>query len=275
MKRTGKAVVLAMLFAAVSASAAVKTNLIRIKVLDSETHSVLIDDSGVPKNCDQVNFDAYCHNSRSTQVTNTVLVQEGDKPPYRITCTVDMKFSRCIALPRGASFDAKREKRGLTVYYADDSGKMRKQLYVLVAQESSKEDERNQQEGASVPVSTTGEAVAGSSASPSPAASPAPAPKSASAPSESPTPAQSPGPAQTPASVTSNSQAVRCSFSSTPVGAEITLDGKYVGSTPSTVNVAPGAHAVVISMPGFAQWKRDLTVTTGSELTVNAVLEKQ
>jgi len=31
---------------------------------------------------------------------------------------------------------------------------------------------------------------------------------------------------------------------------------------------------VVVSMAGFVQWKRELTVEAGSELTVNAVLEK-
>ena len=34
-------------------------------------------------------------------------------------------------------------------------------------------------------------------------------------------------------------------------------------------------HSVVLSMPGFAQWKRDLTVMPGSDLTVGATLQKQ
>lgn len=269
MKGCGR-VVLALLLAGLPAGAAVKNSLIRIKILDSETHSVVIDDSGIPKNCDQVNFDAYCHNSRSTQVTNTLLVQEGDKPPYRITCTVDMKFSRCVPLPKGSSFDARREKRGLTVYYADDNGKVRKQLYMLMAQGEGAES-------VSVASSAGGtrESVASSVSSSSvsaPLASPAPRASSAQAPSAS-SSSSSAAQAATPAA--SESQAtVRCSFSSTPAGAEITLDGKYVGSTPSVVNVTSGAHAVVISTAGFAPWKRDLTVMAGSELTVNAVLEK-
>src|ERR1700691_1841893 len=48
-----------LLFAVLCASAAVK-EAIRIKVLDSETHSVVIDGSGVQRNCEQVKFDAYC-----------------------------------------------------------------------------------------------------------------------------------------------------------------------------------------------------------------------
>ena len=124
------------LLMAMWASAAVNNN-IRIKVLDSETHSVVLDDSGVPKNCDGVNFDAYCHNSKAVQLTNTMLVQEDDQSPFRISCSVDTRWSRCTPLPSGESFDARREKRGLLVYFADDNGKMRKQLYSLVATEAA------------------------------------------------------------------------------------------------------------------------------------------
>lgn len=67
---------------------------------------------------------------------------------------------------------------------------------------------------------------------------------------------------------------VKCSFTSTPAEAEISMDGQYIGSTPSMVRVKTGTHEVVVSMPGFAESKRELTVAPGSELTVNAVLEK-
>jgi hypothetical protein len=55
---------------------------------------------------------------------------------------------------------------------------------------------------------------------------------------------------------------------------EITLDGKYVGNTPATIGVGTGTHIVVLSMPGFAQWKRELMVTSGSEVNVTASLQK-
>ena len=67
---------------------------------------------------------------------------------------------------------------------------------------------------------------------------------------------------------------VKCSFSSTPSGAEVSVDGRYVGSTPSVLSLNVGNHAVEVSLPGFAQWKRQLTVSAGSELSVNAVLQK-
>src|SRR5579863_5737135 len=122
------AVQIGLLLVAMCASAEVKNNNIRITVLDSETRSVSLGDNGVPKNCDGVNFDAYCHNSKTSEVTNLLLVQEGNQRPFRISCNVDTKWSRCAPLPKGASFDARREKRGLLVYYADDNGKVRKQL---------------------------------------------------------------------------------------------------------------------------------------------------
>jgi len=58
------------------------------------------------------------------------------------------------------------------------------------------------------------------------------------------------------------------------LGAEIMVDGKYVGNTPSGIGLSPGAHTVVLSMPGFTDWKRDLTVLPVSELTISAILQK-
>ena len=122
----------ALIFVAGLANAA-SNNTVRIKVLDSETRSVTLDDSGVPKNCEILNYDAYCHSSKTAQVTNTLLVEEGDETPFLVACSVDSKWSRCVPLPKGESFDARKSKRGITVYYQDDNGKPRRQFYSLVA----------------------------------------------------------------------------------------------------------------------------------------------
>ncbi len=233
------AFVASLLLLTVLANAVARNNTIRIKVLDSETHSVNIGD-GVPKNCDGVNFDAYCHNSNSVQITHTLLVQEENGTPFRVACDVNTKWSRCTLLPRGESFEARKEKKGITVYYIDDAGKARSQLYVLVAAEANANP------------------AAGATAAPTQLA---------------PVAAEKTVPAVAAASVV-KPETVKCSFSSTPSGADVTLDGRYVGSTPSVVGLTTGNHVVVISTTGFAQWKRELTVTPGSELTVNAVLQK-
>jgi len=240
-----------LLFVALCANAAVKDNL-RIKVLDSETQSAILDDSGVPKNCDQVNFDAYCHNSRSAQLTNTMLVQEGNEPPFRISCIIDSKWSRCIPLPKGEIFDAKREKRGLEVYYVDDKGKARKQLYALVDVDTDGK-----------PGPPTAAATVAS-----------PAPPAAAPTQSSPAPAPVPAVGSAQKATPEKAEKVKCNFTSAPAGAEITLDGKYVGSTPSEIPLSTGTHVVVLSMPGFAEWKRELTVAAGSTVNVTANLQK-
>ena len=131
-KRRMSALQVGLLSAAMLAHAA-PNDMTRIKVLGSESQSVTFDDSGVPKNCDGLNFDAYCHSSVAAQVTNTLLVQEEDGTPFQVACTVDSRWSKCAALPQGETFDARKEKHGLTVYYQDDSGKPRRQLYTRVA----------------------------------------------------------------------------------------------------------------------------------------------
>ena len=61
---------------------------------------------------------------------------------------------------------------------------------------------------------------------------------------------------------------------STPEGAEITIDGKYVGSTQSTLTLGPGEHTIQLQKQGFKLWERPLTVSAGGTLTVDATLEK-
>lgn len=51
---------------------------------------------------------------------------------------------------------------------------------------------------------------------------------------------------------------------STPAGADIEIDGAFVGNTPSTVNASAGSHEVVVKKKGFTDWSRKLNVTGGS-----------
>ena len=60
--------------------------------------------------------------------------------------------------------------------------------------------------------------------------------------------------------------------SSTPPGADIDIDGAFVGNTPSTLNVAPGTHEITVKKAGFADWTRKLNVTGGS-VNLDATLE--
>jgi len=66
---------------------------------------------------------------------------------------------------------------------------------------------------------------------------------------------------------------VSAAVKSTPDGADINVDGKYVGSTPSTVRLTPGDHTISIGKSGFRTWERTITVSPGGSVTINATLE--
>ena len=59
---------------------------------------------------------------------------------------------------------------------------------------------------------------------------------------------------------------------SDPAGADIFVDGKFVGQTPSTIKLAAGTHNVEVKSQGKESWTRDLDVIGESQLTLNAVL---
>ncbi len=55
-------------------------------------------------------------------------------------------------------------------------------------------------------------------------------------------------------------------------GAEIYVDGKFVGDTPSTLQLASGTHHIEVKSEGRRQWERDLEVLKDSQLTLHPVL---
>jgi hypothetical protein len=59
---------------------------------------------------------------------------------------------------------------------------------------------------------------------------------------------------------------------SIPSGADIEIDGGFVGNTPSTLSLAPGSHTVNVKKEGFVLWTRTLNVTGGS-VHLNAELD--
>lgn len=61
---------------------------------------------------------------------------------------------------------------------------------------------------------------------------------------------------------------------STPPGADINVDGKFMGNTPSTIQLAPGEHLVLIEKEGLRPWQRTMTVSAGGNITLDATLDK-
>lgn len=93
------------------------------------------------------------------------------------------------------------------------------------------------------------------------------------APVVTPVPAQPSAEPAVPGSVASENLATVV-IKSNPDGAEISVNGKYVGSTPSTVRLASGDQAINIEKSGFKTWQRTMRVNPGGIITIDATLEK-
>ncbi len=66
----------------------------------------------------------------------------------------------------------------------------------------------------------------------------------------------------------------RLMVASTPDGADIAVDGSFVGNTPSTVNVPEGDHTVTVTKNGYKTWERKIK-SMGGNVRLNAELEAQ
>jgi hypothetical protein len=70
----------------------------------------------------------------------------------------------------------------------------------------------------------------------------------------------------------SGAQSGSVTIASDPIGAEIYVDGKFVGQTPSTIHLASGSHHIEVKSQGRQDWARDLEVLKDSQLTLHPVL---
>jgi hypothetical protein len=66
-----------------------------------------------------------------------------------------------------------------------------------------------------------------------------------------------------------SSGAATVTITSTHSGAEIDIDGSFVGSTPTTVQLSAGQHQITVTS-GAGQWERTLQVNGGSNININA-----
>jgi len=62
---------------------------------------------------------------------------------------------------------------------------------------------------------------------------------------------------------------------STPYLSEVFVDGESMGYTPAKVSLLPGKHTFRVEKGGFRPWNKEITITVGSELTLDASLEKK
>jgi len=63
-------------------------------------------------------------------------------------------------------------------------------------------------------------------------------------------------------------------ISSEPEGADVALNGSFVGSTPAVLRLQPGSYKISVKMSDYADWERELKILPGAELTLHAKLTK-
>jgi hypothetical protein len=80
-----------------------------------------------------------------------------------------------------------------------------------------------------------------------------------------------PAPPPPPAPPTTGTVNVR----STPYLSEVFVDGDSMGYTPAKIALAPGKHTFRVEKPGYKAWTKEMMITVGSELMLDASLEKK
>jgi hypothetical protein len=83
--------------------------------------------------------------------------------------------------------------------------------------------------------------------------------------------APEPAPPPPPPAPSTGSVTVR----STPFLSEVFVDGDSMGYTPAKIALGPGKHSFRVEKPGYKAWTKEMTITVGSELTLDATLEKK
>jgi hypothetical protein len=64
-------------------------------------------------------------------------------------------------------------------------------------------------------------------------------------------------------------------INSVPDGADVYVDGGFVGDASTTLKLAPGKHAIRVAFKGYKDWNRELSVLPSSDVKLTARLDKQ
>jgi hypothetical protein len=55
---------------------------------------------------------------------------------------------------------------------------------------------------------------------------------------------------------------------------DIEVDGDFMGNTPSTINLTPGKHTIVVKKTGYQDWSRNMMVASGSVRVIADLIAK-
>jgi len=104
-------------------------------------------------------------------------------------------------------------------------------------------------------------------------AQPASLPQPAAAPQPAATPHPTAQPLAQALTLAGEPQTSEVMVKSEPSGADIVVNGKFAGNTPSSLRLPAGDHTITVEMSEYKTWKRTVTETPGSNVTLKATLE--
>lgn len=61
---------------------------------------------------------------------------------------------------------------------------------------------------------------------------------------------------------------------SNPSGADVMVDGAFVGNAPASLKLPAGKHTITVKLSGYKDWSREMSVEAGSDVHLTASLEK-
>jgi len=102
-----------------------------------------------------------------------------------------------------------------------------------------------------------------------------PAGNTPAAPGSTAPPSQEAAPAESQAPAAADPTTGTVSISSTPYLADLYVDGENMGYTPAKLKLVPGKHTFRCEKQGYKPWTKEIKLTTGSELTLDATLERR
>jgi len=71
-------------------------------------------------------------------------------------------------------------------------------------------------------------------------------------------------PAPSVGAVVATASASALTIEASVANCDIEVDGSFMGNTPSTLNLAPGKHEIVVKKAGYKDWTRSVTVSNGT-----------
>lgn len=64
------------------------------------------------------------------------------------------------------------------------------------------------------------------------------------------------------------------SLTTSPDGADVYVDGQFNGSSPATLKLKPGKHAIRVSAAGYQDWSREIITDAGASVSLRATLPR-